>query len=76
MVLYMNAVTAAAPNGQTFTKAAILRGYEIRAAVLGRTGNTWTAIGWHVDASAADRKAFSPKVRNSYDEVIVVGVTA
>jgi hypothetical protein len=67
-------VQATAPNGQVFSKAAVLRGYTVRAAVLGRTGDTWAAVSWCVDLAAADRKVFSPKVQNAYDEVIVVEV--
>lgn len=65
-------VTATAPNGQTFTKAAVLRGYDVRYAILGRKDDTWTAISWKVDFFAAHRTMHSKKFRDmGFDEMTI-----
>lgn len=68
-------VTATAPDGQVFTHSALLRGYyTTRQALLVRTGDTWKALSWHVDWFAAHRKMTSKKIREAYDERIIVDV--
>ncbi|MEB3022982.1 MULTISPECIES: hypothetical protein [Mycolicibacter] len=70
-------VVAVAPNGQVFTHSALLRNhYVTRNAVLVSQDGVCKALSWHVDSFAADRKAFSKKVREAYDAVIVVDVEA
>lgn len=49
-------VQATAPDGTVFTKAAVLRGYKVRVAVLALIDGAWVAKGWHCDVASAFNK--------------------
>ena len=69
-------VSATAPNGQVFTKPALLRGYTVRYAILVRKGDEWAAKAWLVDSPASYRKLISLQRKGEFDEVIEVKVEA